>query len=144
MGIQCTPPLFNTFFSLCCLFSPLTLVPWPELVVKPSVCFSLHPEPCCAESLHSGISSYRYSVHCISTSLLSVAWGMWYREGRWSAQVNLHRDTVLHMFPLKYTPTKTHKVPLNTQFTDIAIMQGCNDTHIQIAFSSKLTVISNF
>lgn len=100
-------------FLHCCLFSSLTLVPWPELVVKPSVCFSLHPEPTCPESLRSGVWSYRYPPYCISMSLLSIAWGVGYREGKSSAQVNLHRDTMLHAFAQKYTQIETHTLLFN-------------------------------
>lgn len=133
MGIQCRPSLFNTFFLHCCLFSSLTLVPWPELVVKPSVCFSLHPEPTCPESLHSGVWSYRYPPYCISMSLLSIAWGVGYREGKSSAQVNLHRDTMLHAFAQKYTQIETHTLLFNAWFTHIATMQAY-DRNTQIAF----------
>lgn len=89
----------------------LLLVPWPQLVWSLQCVFFLYPEPC-PESLNSGVWSYRYSAHCISTSLLSVAWGMWYREGRWSAQVNLHRDAMLHSFAQEYTQTISNMVLL--------------------------------
>lgn len=92
MGIQCRPSLLNTFFSTAAYSFLLLLCHGRSLLWSPSVCFSLHSEPTCPESLHSGVWSYRYSSFCISMSLLSTAWGLGYREGKSSAQVNLHRD----------------------------------------------------